>query len=117
MTNYESPVGAMHAEAGASLPKAFIDYANVEPEFVHAYREWRASCLDSGTISRGTKLLMVVALLVAQRDAGPLRVYASIARNEGATATELKEALRVGILFSGGAGIEVAASVADLLVD
>jgi alkylhydroperoxidase/carboxymuconolactone decarboxylase family protein YurZ len=40
-------------------------------------------------------------------------MYAEIARNEGATGAEIRDAMRVGILFSGGPGI-VAASGATV---
>ncbi|RYE41592.1 MAG: carboxymuconolactone decarboxylase family protein [Hyphomicrobiales bacterium] len=115
MTDTPSPLNAMQAEVGDALPQSHVDYAERDPDMFTAYLAWRATCLDSGAITRTQKLLMVVAMLTAQKDSAPLRVYASIARSEGATVEELKEALRVGVLFSGGAGIDAAANVADLL--
>ena len=115
MSEIPSPLAAMNAEVGAALPQSHTDYAERDPELLTSYLAWRDTCLKSGAIPRTHKLLMVVALLTAQKSVGPLRVYASIARSQGATAQELKEALRVGVLFSGGAGIDAAASVADLL--
>ena len=106
---------AMDEELGEALPRALTEYAAVDEELFNAYLAWRSSILDDGLIPRSQKLLMVVALLTAQRDGGPLRLYAEIARSQGVSAAELKEALRVGILFSGGAGVDTAAGVVDLL--
>ncbi|RNM12168.1 carboxymuconolactone decarboxylase family protein [Nocardioides pocheonensis] len=108
---------AMQAEMGEHVVEAHAQYATVDEELYDAYLAWRSAMLDSGTIPRKDKLLMVIALLTAQRDIMPLKLYAQIARSQGATAQELKEALRVGILFSGGAGVDAASSVVDLLVD
>ena len=52
---------------------------------------------------------MVLALLTTHHQGEAMHMYAEIARNEGATAEEIRDAMRVGILFSGGPGI-VAAS-------
>lgn len=102
---------------GEHVVEAHARYASVDEELYDAYLAWRGSMLDTGTIPRKDKLLMVIALLTAQRDIGPLKVYAQIARSHGASAQELKEALRVGVLFSGGAGVDAASSVVDLLSD
>lgn len=115
MSDDSPTLAAMNAEVGAALPHSHAEYAGRDEEMFASYLAWRDTCLSDGAISRTQKLLMVVALLVAQRAGDPVRVYASIARSQGATAQELKEALRVGVLFSGGAGIDAAAHVADLL--
>lgn len=107
----------MKHESGAALPQSHIDYAAVDGELFASYLEWRDACLFDGAVTRQQKLLMVVAMMVAQKSAGPLRVYASIALEAGASVAQIKEALRVGVLFSGGAGIDAAASIADLLVE
>jgi alkylhydroperoxidase/carboxymuconolactone decarboxylase family protein YurZ len=108
---------AMKAELGEHVPDAHARYAIVDEELYVAYLAWRSSILDEGVIPRKDKLLMAVALLTAQRDVMPVKLYSEIARSQGATAQELKEALRVGILFSGGAGVDTASSVVHLLTD
>lgn len=111
-----SPILArMLDEVGSSLPQSHLDYARADEELFAAYHEWRGAILDTGVIPRRYKLLMVVALMTAQKSTEPLKLYASIARSQGASAQELKEALRVGVLFSGGAGIDAASHVADLI--
>jgi alkylhydroperoxidase/carboxymuconolactone decarboxylase family protein YurZ len=118
MAEESSIIDRMLAIAGPALPQSHVEYAERDPELFAAYNDvWRRTCLEAGALSKTHKLLMVVALLTAQKNTGPLKVYASIARAEGATAQELKEALRVGVLFSGGAGIDAAAAVAGLLED
>ncbi|MYW96106.1 carboxymuconolactone decarboxylase family protein [Amycolatopsis rubida] len=105
----------MKSEIGSSLPASHIEYAQRDEELFTAYLAWRSSVLDGGVIPRYQKLLMVVALCTAQKNIDPLRLYAETARSQGASAQELKEALRVGVLFSGGAGIDAASHVAHLL--
>jgi len=117
VTETSPTLAAMKSEVGASLPESHLQYAQVDEELFTSYLAWRGSILDTGVIPRQQKLLMVVAMMTAQKEIGPLRVYASIAKAQGATVQELKEALRVGVLFSGGAGIDAASHVADLLVD
>lgn len=117
MNTKSESMAAMRAELGEGLPDSLAEYAEIDEELFDAYLAWRSSILDDGLIPRAQKLLMVVALLTAQRDAGPLRLYAEIARSQGVSAAELKEALRVGILFSGGSGVDAASQVVDLLRD
>lgn len=111
----DNPLDAMQAEVGAALPPSHAAYALQDPDLFRSYLAWRDTCLSDGALTRTQKLLMVIALLTAQKNADAMRVYASIALSQGASREELKEALRVGILFSGGAGIDAAAHVADLL--
>ena len=115
MTETSPILARMMAESGPALPDSHLEYARADEELFAAYHQWRGAILDTGAIPRHYKLLMVVALMTAQKSTDPLRVYASIARSQGATAQELKEALRVGVLFSGGAGIDAASHVADLI--
>jgi alkylhydroperoxidase/carboxymuconolactone decarboxylase family protein YurZ len=117
MTANPAPLSAMRAELGATLPDSHAEYAEKDSELFSAYLAWRSTVLDGGVIPRVQKLLMVVALLTARRDVEPLKLYAEIARSQGASAQELKEALRVGILFSGGAGVDAASHVVHLLED
>lgn len=111
----ENPLDAMQAEVGAALPESHAAYAKHDPELFSSYLAWRDTCLGDGALSRTQKLLMVIALLVAQKSADAVHVYASIALTQGASKEELKEALRVGVLFSGGSGIDAASRVADML--
>ncbi|MFV0457389.1 MAG: carboxymuconolactone decarboxylase family protein [Actinomycetales bacterium] len=117
MSDDSPTLARMLNEVGSALPQSHVDYARVDEELFAAYHEWRGTILDTGVIPRHYKLLMVVALMTAQKSTDPLRLYASIARSQGATAQELKEALRVGVLFSGGAGIDAASHVADLITE
>jgi alkylhydroperoxidase/carboxymuconolactone decarboxylase family protein YurZ len=96
-------------EIGSALPDAISQYTELDPEMFRAYREYRTVLLDQGVIPRKDKLLMVLALLTVLHQGDAMHMYAEIARNEGATAEEIRDAMRVGILFSGGPGI-VAAS-------
>ncbi|GAA3885852.1 hypothetical protein GCM10022381_29990 [Leifsonia kafniensis] len=115
MVEKSETIDAMLSEVGAALPESHVAYAKRDPELFASYLAWRDTCLSDGAISRTQKLLMVVALLTAQKSAEAMRVYASIALSQGASPAELKEALRVGVLFSGGSGIHAAASIEDLL--
>jgi 4-carboxymuconolactone decarboxylase len=116
MTETLDARATMDAELRGGLPDAIGEYAQHDPELFTAYLSWRAAMLADGAIEHKTKLLMVVSILAAMKDLEPLRLYSRIARAEGASADELKEALRVGVLFSGGAGVAAAAGVAELLV-
>jgi len=100
-------------EIGSPLPDAISQYTKLDPEMFRAYRDFRAVLLDQGVIPRKDKLLMVLALLTALHQGEAMYMYAEIARNEGATGAEVRDAMRVGILFSGGPGI-VAASGATV---
>jgi alkylhydroperoxidase/carboxymuconolactone decarboxylase family protein YurZ len=117
MADDPSVLSLMRGEVGSNLPETHIEYARRDTELFDAYLAWRGTILEDGELPKKYKLLMVVSLLVAQRDMDPLKLYASQARAEGASAGELKEALRVGILFSGGPGVHTAASVWRLLDD
>lgn len=99
-------------EIGYELPDAVADYTAIDPDMFRAYRRFRASLIDEGALPRKDKLLMAIAILTATKQGDAMDMYASIARREGATPAELRDALRVGILFSGGPGIAAAASVA-----
>jgi len=99
-------------EIGYQLPHAVAEYTKVDPAMFSAYREFRSELLDTGTLPRRLKLLMAISILTATKQGEAMDMYASIARQEGATPAEIREALRVGILFSGGPGIAAAASVA-----
>ncbi len=77
-----------------------------------AYRDFRYALLDQGTIPRKDKLLMVLAILTTHHQGDAMHMYAGIARDEGATSEEILDALRVGILFSGGPGIVAASGTA-----
>lgn len=100
------------AEIGEPLPDAVAEYTSIDPDLFTAYRQFRSALLDVGDIPRKTKLLMAISILTATKQGDAMGMYASIARNEGATATEIREALRVGVLFSGGPGIAAAAQTA-----
>ncbi len=100
-------------EIGSPLPDTISQYTKLDPEMFRAYRDFRAVLLDQGVISRKDKLLMVLALLTTLHQGEAMHMYAEIARNEGATGAEIRDAMRVGILFSGGPGI-VAASGATV---
>ena len=117
MTDSSATLAQMRGEVGDSLPQSHIDYLAADGALFESYLAWRSSILETGALSKKHKLLMVVSLLTANRDEGPLGLYAGQARAEGASAEELKEALRVGILFSGGPGIHTASHVAHLLQD
>ena len=100
-------------EIGYDLPDVIARYTAIDPDMFAAYRQFRAELLDKGTMPRYQKLLMAIAILTATKQADAIDMYAAIARKEGASAAELREALRVGILFSGGPGIVAAAACAD----
>lgn len=103
----------MRESAGELLPKELEEYADIDPELFDAYTRLRDCCiLDESVGTRVQKLLMAVAVLISSKQVGPARLYAAQARREGATASELLGALRVGILFSGGPGICTASVVA-----
>jgi len=99
-------------EIGSPLPDAISLYTELDPEMFRAYRDFRTVLLDQGVISRKDKLLMVLALLTALHQGDAMHMYAEIARNEGATGEEVRDAMRVGILFSGGPGIVAASGAA-----
>ena len=99
-------------EIGTELPDAISQYTAIDPEMFRAYRDFRYTLLDQGTVPRKDKLLMVLAILTTHHQGDAMHMYAGIARDEGATAAEILDALRVGILFSGGPGIVAAAGVA-----
>lgn len=100
-------------EIGYRLPDAVAEYTEIDPEMFRAYRQFRSTLIDEGIIKRKDKLLMAIAILTATKQGEAMDMYASIARGEGATPAELRDALRVGILFSGGPGIAAAAAVAS----
>jgi alkylhydroperoxidase/carboxymuconolactone decarboxylase family protein YurZ len=99
------------------VPGAIERYARLDPEIFSAYTDFRSKVLEDGALDRKTKLLMVIALLTSMKEREPMLLYSQIARRDGVTPAELKEALRVGILFSGGAGVAAAASICDTLED
>ena len=99
-------------EIGSPLPDAISEYTELDPEMFRAYREFRTVLLDQGVIPRKDKLLMALALLTVLHQGDAMHMYAEIARNEGATAEEVRDAMRVGILFSGGPGIVAASGAA-----
>lgn len=100
-------------EIGYELPAEISAYTDIDPEMFRAYRQYRSALLDEGVLPRKDKLLMAIAILTATKQGDAMDMYASIARREGATPAELRDALRVGILFSGGPGIAAAAAVAS----
>ena len=53
-----------------------------------------------------------MAILTTHHQGDAMHMYAAIAKSEGATSAEILDALRVGILFSGGPGIVAASGVA-----
>ena len=99
-------------EIGYVLPDDVAAYTDIDPDMFRAYRQFRSALIDEGVLPRKDKLLMAIAILTATKQGDAMDMYASIARKEGATAAELRDALRVGILFSGGPGIAAAAGVA-----
>ena len=99
-------------EIGSALPDDISIYTELDPEMFRAYRDFRTVLLDQGVIPRKDKLLMVLALLTALHEGEAMHMYAEIARNEGATGEEVRDAMRVGILFSGGPGIVAASGAA-----
>tara|TARA_B100000700_G_scaffold246722_1_gene275785 strand:+ start:5962 stop:6792 length:831 start_codon:yes stop_codon:yes gene_type:complete len=99
-------------EIGSPLPDEISLYTELDPEMFRAYRDFRTVLLDQGVIPRKDKLLMVLALLTALHQGDAMHMYAEIARNEGATGEEVRDAMRVGILFSGGPGIVAASGAA-----
>ena len=99
-------------EIGTELPDEISQYAALDPEMFRAYRDFRFELLDQGVIARKDKLLMVLAVLTVLHQGDAMRMYAGIARKEGATPEEVLDALRVGILFSGGPGIVAASGAA-----
>lgn len=94
------------------LPDVISQYTALDPEMFRAYRDFRYALLDQGVIPRKDKLLMVLAILTTHHQGDAMHMYAGIARKEGATAEEVLDALRVGILFSGGPGIVAASGTA-----
>lgn len=102
----------INAEIGKALPDAVSEYTRIDPELFRAYRDFRSVILDRGVVPRKDKLLMAIAILTATKQGDAMWMYASIAREEGATPEEIREALRVGVLFSGGPGIAAAAETA-----
>ena len=99
-------------EIGADLPDVISEYTALDPEMFRAYRDFRYVLLDQGVIPRKDKLLMVLAILTTHHQGDAMGMYAGIARKEGATAEEIRDALRVGILFAGGPGIVAASQTA-----
>lgn len=99
-------------EIGEALPGAVSRYTELDPDLFRAYRAFRSAILDTGQLPRHIKLLMAISILTATKQGDAMDMYASIARKEGASAEELREALRVGVLFSGGPGIAAAAETA-----
>jgi alkylhydroperoxidase/carboxymuconolactone decarboxylase family protein YurZ len=99
-------------EIGYVLPDNVAAYTEIDPDMFRAYRQFRSALIDEGVLPRKDKLLMAIAILTATKQGDAMDMYTSIARREGATPAELRDALRVGILFSGGPGIAAAAGVA-----
>ena len=105
----------LRAEVGAVLPEHVKRYADLDPELFAWYRDFRSKILATGAIARKDKMLMVLALLTATKQGSAMEMYCTIALDEGATAEEILEAARVGVLFSGGPGIASAAEISHLL--
>jgi alkylhydroperoxidase/carboxymuconolactone decarboxylase family protein YurZ len=100
-----------------AAPEHAFRYLKIDPELFRAYRDYRSALLDGGVLPRKVKLLMALAVLTSQHASEPMSVYTRLAREAGATIDEVKDALRVGILFSGGMGMTAAGHLADELED
>lgn len=98
-----------------AAPESAFRYLKVDPDLFGAYRDFRSVLLDSGVLERKYKLLMALSVLTSHRAEEPMRVYTRLAKAEGASIDEIKDALRVGILFSGGMGMTAAGHLADEL--
>jgi alkylhydroperoxidase/carboxymuconolactone decarboxylase family protein YurZ len=90
-------------------------YAELDPALFGPFQDLRQAVMADGALSRKTKYLMATAVATTMRSEGALLTYARLAKAGGATKDEILEALRVGVLFSGGAGICAAVGIVDVL--
>jgi alkylhydroperoxidase/carboxymuconolactone decarboxylase family protein YurZ len=95
----------LDAEGAPPLSHAFM---RTDPHLVRAYREFRSQIIDSGTVGRKYKMLMAISVLTSHQAVDGMTFYTRCAKEEGATIDEIKDAIRVGVLFSGGIGITAA---------
>jgi alkylhydroperoxidase/carboxymuconolactone decarboxylase family protein YurZ len=107
----------LSAELGDDVPPASAAFARADPELLRQYGEYRGFGLADGALSHKCKLLMGLAVVTSQRAVEPMRLYCQMALAAGATPPELREAVRVGVIFGGSASMNSATQISEFLTD
>src|SRR5438067_621918 len=89
---YRKQLGAMIAEIGRA-----------DPDVVRGYRMLVGAHAASGALDAKTRELVALAVAVTLRCDGCIATHVELARNQGATAAEITDALGVAIMVNAGA--------------
>jgi alkylhydroperoxidase/carboxymuconolactone decarboxylase family protein YurZ len=94
-------------EISNSLPDKVRPVADKFPDILEGYLLMRNKLMGDGALDRKTKVLMALSIATAMRLNNIFPYYIPIAYELGAKKEEIKEAIGVGIVFSGGAGFDI----------
>ena len=78
------------------LPSAYRRFATEQPAVARAYEALSDACLDEGPLDRKTIELVKIGIALGARLEGGLHSHVRRARDAGATAEEIRHAIRQG---------------------
>jgi 4-carboxymuconolactone decarboxylase len=79
----------------AKLPSAYRRFAQEQPRLVQAYEQLSGACLTEGPLERKVAELVKLGIAVGARLEGAVHAHVRRARDAGATADEIRHAIRL----------------------
>ena len=96
-----------------NINKKVGEFANSQPDTVHAFSSLRKATLKTGVLDLKTKELIALAIAVASQCDGCIAFHVDHALEAGASAQEIQEALSVAVLMGGGPALVYATHAID----
>ena len=99
------------------LPSAYRRFASEHPRVVEAYERLSDASLGEGPLDRKTAELVKIGLAVGARLEGGVRAHVRRASDAGASAEEIRHAIRLGVTTLGFPSMMAALAWANEILD
>src|ERR1051325_6264322 len=99
------------------LPSAYRRFGDAHPRVIQAYEAPRDAPLTAGPIDRRTAELVKIGIAVGARLEGAVHAHVRRAREAGATADEIRHAIRLGTTTVGFPAMMAALAWANDVLD
>jgi 4-carboxymuconolactone decarboxylase len=105
------------AQDDSRLPGSYQRFAAAHPRIIRAYEELGAATLAEGPLDRKSAELVKLAIAVGARHEGAVHSHVRRAREAGASADEIRHAVRLALTTVGFPAMMAALSWANDVLD
>jgi len=99
------------------LPSAYRRFATEQPRIIRAYEELGDACLTDGPLDRKSAELVKIGIAVGSKIEGAIHSHVRRAVEAGASAAEIRHAIRLALTTVGFPTMMKALSLANEILD